>query len=1007
LFLIIKGRIKKRRSLFLTKRIFQMKLQICILLSLLLLFCVAPAFAFCQENPLVESEEDLEFLEDVISTGYKGAYRNAVEDLEEYLADFPGSCRAWDSLAAIERLRGRYEQSLKAAGEWEKLEPVDESALVALAETLFLLGRQKEGEAKLRKGLEIAPTSLKVRRVLAKFLFETGRRQAARKLAEESLKIHPFGSLNGYQKCDLSELYVLAGNIDHAAEAAVFADAEFNKKRGSGYLYKHYEALLLLGDIYRRTRLGSGSGDMGSGNRALSCFRDALRVNSRHPDAHLGLALTRCYAYNFSKAHSHLDDALAANPLHFGALALKAHLLTLFRSYSGALKLIEKGLAVNPREKRLLGQKAAIHYLKGEEDKFSEIMSQALAVDPSFGEGYFMLSELLIFHYRFPEAEKFANKCLELDPEYYEAYILLGRALANLGREEEAKDILKSSLKIDPFNYPWRNNMLRVLSDLDAYLELDTEYFKVKLDVKEANVMRHYLIKWGRESMELLGEKYGFKADGPILMEMFPENQDFAVRTMGFTGLGALGACFGQVVTLLSPKAKQLRGHFCWASTLHHELCHVFTLQMSNYRIPRWFTEGISVYEEGKKRSTWIRNMDMELFSCFNNNTLFSLRNFNSGFMGPRVMFAYYQAGLTVKFIVDVYGMDSMRKMIIAYGKDLSTRGVIKRVLGKTIDEFDEAFKEWIWNTKLSKVKCKPSYTEEKRLEIIDDLFGDNKNPKKLIKAAWACLRNNKSIDALYYLNMLPEDHDFAEDILLIQAEISFLKGRLDHAEETYKKAIDLGADDLFAWRTLGIIASKKRDKDTAINYLLKAKACFPSYISSGSPSMMLLNTYTQNEMKLEAVMEIESLVQQGLVDIDMILTAAKYHDEMGKLNKAYLFYDEAMHIDPFRIRLHIDFARICRLLSKYSLALEELEIALNVKTEHEPKRDPNQLSVGEKTDINQDVADIYAEKGAVLYELDKQDEALVSVNMALSLKSGHPQAKSLKKKIESSLKSK
>ena len=73
--------------------------------------------------------------------------------------------------------------------------------------------------------------------------------------------------------------------------------------------------------------------------------------------------------------------------------------------------------------------------------------------------------------------------------------------------------------------------------------------------------------------------------------------------------IGALGACFGRVVTMDSPKARP-PGEFQWEATLWHELAHVVTLQMSNQRVPRWLTEGISVYEEnagapGVGRAAW------------------------------------------------------------------------------------------------------------------------------------------------------------------------------------------------------------------------------------------------------------------------------------------------------------------------------------------------------------------------------------------------------------------
>ena len=94
---------------------------------------------------------------------------------------------------------------------------------------------------------------------------------------------------------------------------------------------------------------------------------------------------------------------------------------------------------------------------------------------------------------------------------------------------------------------------------------------------------------------------------GPILIEIFPKHDDFAVRNVGLPGMiGALGACFGRVVTMDSPQARP-PGEFQWEATLWHELAHVITLQMSNQRVPRWLTEGISVYEEKRARPEWGR----------------------------------------------------------------------------------------------------------------------------------------------------------------------------------------------------------------------------------------------------------------------------------------------------------------------------------------------------------------------------------------------------------------
>ena len=80
--------------------------------------------------------------------------------------------------------------------------------------------------------------------------------------------------------------------------------------------------------------------------------------------------------------------------------------------------------------------------------------------------------------------------------------------------------------------------------------------------------------------------------------------------------VGALGACFGRVVTLDSPRARP-PGTFNWAATLWHELAHVVTLQLSNQRVPRWLTEGASVFEERRADASWGREGEIDFLRAY------------------------------------------------------------------------------------------------------------------------------------------------------------------------------------------------------------------------------------------------------------------------------------------------------------------------------------------------------------------------------------------------------
>src|SRR5206468_11730501 len=174
-----------------------------------------------------------------------------------------------------------------------------------------------------------------------------------------------------------------------------------------------------------------------------------------------------------------------------------------------------------------------------------------------------------------------------------------------------------------------------------------------------------YAMGLAKQALTTLAARYEFTPRGPILVEIFPKHDDFAVRTMGLRGMtGALGVCFGRVVGMDSPKARP-PGEFQWEATLWHELAHVITLQMSNQRIPRWLTEGISEYEERRARPEWSRGMDVAFAGMMNRGEILKLRDLNAGFTSPKtITLAYFEATLLVQHLATAFGDAKINRFI-------------------------------------------------------------------------------------------------------------------------------------------------------------------------------------------------------------------------------------------------------------------------------------------------------------------------------------------------------
>ena len=226
-------------------------------------------------------------------------------------------------------------------------------------------------------------------------------------------------------------------------------------------------------------------------------------------------------------------------------------------------------------------------------------------MNPHYGEAYAIAAHFFVINRRYTEGIEYFRKALELDPDLQSARSELGINLMRLGKEDEAKAMLEQAwnagFEDDPTKFT-----LTLMGSYDKFDTFKTPTTILKIQKKESALVRPYLQEELDKIIATYEKKYKYHLTVPVQVEAYPAHEDFAVRTMGTPGLGALGVTFNQVIAMDSPTAADPQrgpGSFHWATTLWHEMSHVYVLSMTDSRVPRWFTEGLAVYEENRDSS--------------------------------------------------------------------------------------------------------------------------------------------------------------------------------------------------------------------------------------------------------------------------------------------------------------------------------------------------------------------------------------------------------------------
>ncbi len=429
---------------------------------------------------------------------------------------------------------------------------------------------------------------------------------------------------------------------------------------------------------------------------ATEALDRAMKLRPDDPDTLYLLA--RAHAPSDTpRAAGLLATALELNPNHVGSLLLRVEQLIDSEAYAPAEEVIAQVLAVNPRQPEAWAYRAVLAHLAGDEAREGVCRETALASWRRNPEVDHLIGRKLSQKYRFREGAAYQRRALTVDTEYLAAKLQLSQDLLRLGDEEEGWRLAGEVHDRDGYNVV-AYNLSTLLEHLEKFRALSADGFIVRMEAREAEV-------YGERVLDLLGRarahllpRYEVELDEPVIVEIFPEQKDFAIRTFGLPGgAGFLGVCFGRVITANSP-ASQTGSPSNWEAVLWHEFCHVVTLTKTRNRMPRWLSEGISVYEERQADPAWGQTMTPQYREMVLGGELTPIGELSGAFLSPaspmHLQFAYYESSLVVEHIIDRYGLGALKQILTDLGGGMLIQDALARSTG-SIEQVEREFAEF------------------------------------------------------------------------------------------------------------------------------------------------------------------------------------------------------------------------------------------------------------------------------------------------------------------------
>jgi len=812
---------------------------------------------------------------------------------------------------------GRYEQARRiACGAARGRAPLETGALLPCVRAELALGRTADARRRLEAAAEARPDDLPVRDALMRLYDAAGDRAALAPLIDASYADWNGGKVARNRPADLIAIATavrLDGNWKDAND--VLRDAVRANPRATA-------ANLDWGDVLLEKH---------NATDAEAAFRDVLKVDPDNPDARVGLARTAVAdRYDGATALEELKRALAVNPTHAGALALRATLALDAENWAAAAADVAAIRRTNPQDFGAARVAAAAALMLDDRAGYERARAVDLASRPNDGAFYAFVAETLTHHRRYDDARAVASEGVAADPDDAGCLAVLAMTLLRLGDETAGLETLRRAWKRDPYDVRTYNLLNLFEKVIPAHYTTVTRArlrFRVPKDTGTAisEIVAPYLEERYRDFVA----RYRMEPAAPVIFELYREPHEFAVRTTGLPAIGVAGVCFGSVITSQAPTNHS----FNWGMVLTHELAHVFAIQLSRSRVPRWFTEGLSEVETMRLRPEWTRHDDPALYAALRSGELPTLLSLSNAFVtarGDEAARAYAHAAVAVDFLERRFGFAALREALVAFGRGEAEAAVLAKMTGLSAEALEREFR-----AELARrfARYDKQYTPPPPVRPgAAPAAAKTATARDWASRGLGALRVGdlaEATKALERARAVPQPPpDEQADTLFLAGEIALARRDADAAVAAFEGLL-VGPPALDGYEVrvrLGLAEIHRKKSAAAEAHLRRAIELDPSRLE---PHALLAELYKSQQRTPDRLVELAAAVhldpQTDGVAKEVVLGEAK----AGKSARVVELAPIAIFIDPAAPDLHAAFGRALTATGKAAAGAASLERAL------------------------------------------------------------------------------